>query len=33
VVNMRLKRLEQGWRKQYDKVVIDLKQKAFLDLE
>jgi hypothetical protein len=33
VVNMRLKRLEKGWRKQYDKVLIELKQKAFLDLE
>ena len=33
VVNMRLKRLEKGWRKQYDKVLKELKQKAFLDLE
>jgi hypothetical protein len=33
VVNMRLKRLQKGWRKQYEKVLKELKQKAFLDLE
>jgi hypothetical protein len=33
VVNMRLKRLEKGWRKHYEKVLIELKQEAFLDLE
>jgi hypothetical protein len=30
---MQLKRLEKGWRKQYNKVLKELKQKAFLDLE
>jgi hypothetical protein len=33
VVNMQLKRLKKGWRKQYNKVLKELKQKAFLDLE
>jgi DDE superfamily endonuclease len=33
VVNMRLKRLEKGWRKQYSKVLKELKEKAFLELE
>jgi hypothetical protein len=33
VVNMRHKRLGKVWRKHYEKLLIELKQKAFLDLE